>query len=107
MNKKLLVALIIGILSIGLSFFSGCIIGNVVADKMDYIALLDGDQFRAFEALIEHDYNVEVINRQIDYTNGTGLLLVRSNENEEVYVITAKIEKIDGRYEWIEVEEIR
>lgn len=107
MNKKLLLALIIGILSIGLSFTCGYLVGNLVADKLQYTAVIDGDQFQAFEALIELDHNVKVINRQIDYANGTGWLLVRSNENEEVYVITAKIEKIDGRYEWVEVEAFR
>lgn len=104
---KLLFILLIGIFSISLSFFCGCLTGNLVADQTQYTAVIDGDQFRAFEALIELDYNVEVINRQIDYTNGTGWLLVRSNENEEVYVITAKIERIDGRYEWVVVEEVR
>lgn len=107
MNKKLLLALIIGILSIGLSFTCGYLVGDLVADKMDYAALINDDQFEMFGALVEHGYDVEVINSQIDYTAGTGWLLVRSNDNGEVYVITAKIEKIDGRYEWVVVEEFR
>lgn len=107
MNKKLLLALIIGTLTIGYSFFCGYRTGDYVADKLQYTAVIDGDQFQAFEALIEHDYDVEVINSQIDYENGTGWLLVRSNDNGEVYVITAKIEKLDGRYEWVEVEAFR
>ncbi len=104
---KLILALIIGTLTIGLSFFCGYRTGDLIADQMQYIAVIDGDQFRAFEALIELDYNVKAINRQIDYTNGTGWLLVRSNDNGEVYVITAKIEKLDGRYEWVVVEEVK
>lgn len=104
---KLLFILLIGIFSISLSFTCGYLVGDLVADQIQYTAVIDGDQFRAFEALIELDYNVEVINRQIDYTNGTGWLLVQSNENEKVYVITAKIEKIDGRYEWVVVEAVK
>lgn len=111
MNKKpkskLILILIISVLTIGLSYFAGYMTGDLVADKLDYIALVNDDQFEMFGAIVEHDYDVKLINSQIDYTNGTGWLLVRSNENGEVYIITAKVEKIDSRYEWVVVEEFR
>ena len=102
--KKLVLQIIIAIVGAFAFTFAGFMFGYGIADNKAFASVCNVDQTHILELLIERDNNVEIVSTYYDYENGTGYLVLKDNENENIYTINVKIEKIAPfRYEWVEV----